>query len=471
MAAAQISARLDRLPASSVIWSWVARISFGAFFEIYETALTSLLAPMLVRAGIFKSGRGGLFGLPDLATFAFGTFAGLFVGVLIFSAISDRYGRRSIFTLALLWYAAATLVMAGQHDALSICLWRFTAAIGIGAEIVAVDAYLAELTPKALRGRGFAISKAIQYAAVPIAGLLAVLLAKRAIGGLDGWRVMLLVPAIGAVLIWWVRRGLPESPRWLALHGRTVEADKIVGDVEAAMRLSGKVLPEPEPPRPFSDSSVSYASLFQRPLRRRVLMMMVASCCSVVAFYGFSNWLPSLLEAKGVELTKSLAYTALIALAFPLTPLAMTFIADRFERKWQIVAGSSLVVVSGLAFAVQATALGWITFGLLVGVGNNLQSYAMHTYRSELFPTGVRARAIGVIYAADRLTAAFNSYLIAFILVYGGPTSVLVFLVMASVPQVALIALLGPRTRGLSSEEVINTRAEGVGLGPLQAEV
>ena len=282
---------------------------------------------------------------------------------------------------------------------------------------------------------------------------------------------MLFVPAIGAVLIWWVRRGLPESPRWLALHGRTAEAETIVGDVEAAMRRSGKVLPDPEPPKPFTNAPVSYASLFQPPLRRRVLMMIVAGCCSVIAFFGFSNWLPSLLEAKGVELTKSLAYTALIALAFPLTPLAMSFVADRFERKWQIVAGSCLVVVCGLAFAMQASALGWISFGLLVAVGNNLQSYAMHTYRSELFPTGVRGRAIGVIYASDRLVAAFNSYLIAFILIRGGPTSVLVFLVVISLPQIGLIALIGPRTRGLSSEEVVNTRAEGVGLGPLQAEV
>ena len=209
-----ITARIDRLPSCGPLWGWVARISFGAFFEIYETALTSLLAPMLVRAGVFHSGRNGLFGLPDLASLAFATFAGLFLGAILFSSVSDRVGRRPIFTYSLIWYAAATLIMSLQHDALGICLWRLVAAIGVGAEIVAVDAYLSEVMPKALRGRGFAISTAIQFSAVPLAGLLAALLAHKSLDGVEGWRLMLLVPVIGAVLIWWVRTGLPESPRW-----------------------------------------------------------------------------------------------------------------------------------------------------------------------------------------------------------------------------------------------------------------
>jgi putative MFS transporter len=150
---AAIAARIDRLPPSRPVWSWLAIVSFGAFFEIFETALTSLLAPLLVQAGIFHSGKSGLLGLPDLATFGFATFLGLFVGAVSFSAIADRVGRRPIFTYSLVWYALATLAMAVQSQALAICSWRFIAAIGVGAQIVAVDAYISELMPKAIRGR------------------------------------------------------------------------------------------------------------------------------------------------------------------------------------------------------------------------------------------------------------------------------------------------------------------------------
>src|SRR5450631_512106 len=386
-----ISARIDRLPASSPIWSWLAIVSFGAFFEIFETALTSLLAPLLVQVGIFQTGSGGILGLPDLATFGFATFLGLFFGALLFSAIADRVGRRPIFTYSLVWYALATLGMASQSHAVLICLWRFVAAIGVGAQIVAVDAYISELMPKAIRGRGFALSKAIQYAAVPVAAIAATVLGGKTLVGIDGWRIVLMIPSVGAALIWWVRRGLPESPRWLAERGRGAEANAILSDIEA--KVSQKIacpLPPVEAVSAAPQVERGYLALFQGQLRRRTLVLLVGSCAITVAYFGFSNWLPSLLQSRGVEVTKSLLYTALITLSYPLVPFLFSFFADRIERKWQIVLGTGITVAAGLLFAVQTTVPGWIIFGFIITVANNLAGYSSHTYRSELFPTSVR---------------------------------------------------------------------------------
>ncbi len=455
--AAVISARIDRLPSCGPLWSWVAIISFGAFFEIYETALTSLLAPMLVHAGIFHKDRGGLLGLPDLATFAFATFFGLFVGALLFSAIADQWGRRPIFTYSLVWYAGATLIMAIQSDAASLCAWRFVAAIGVGAEIVAVDAYLSEMTPKTMRGRGFAISKAIQYCAVPLAAILATVLARRSLVGFDGWRVMLWVPSIGAILIWWVRRGLPESPRWLAEHGRGPEAEAILDRMELKIIQRALVLPPPEVVEVAPmDARPGLAELFRGQLLQRTLMLLVVSCLTTVAYFGFSNWLPSLLQARGTGVTKSLAYSALIAFSFPLTPFVWSFFADRFERKWQILTGAGITTVAGLLFAAQAGPIGWIACGLAVTMGNNITAYATHTYRSELFPTRLRARGIGLVYSIDRLTAAFTSYLIGFVLVWAGVTGVLLFIAAISTAAMVVVAAFGPRTLGLATEAIRN---------------
>ncbi len=461
---ALISARIDRLPSSQPLWSWVRRISFGAFFEIYETALTSLLAPLLVRAGIFHKDAAGLLGLPDLATFGFATFLGLFIGSTLFSAISDRMGRRPIFTWSLIWYALATLVMAIQASALWICVWRLIAAIGVGAEVIAVDSYISEMMPKTMRGRGFAISKAIQYTAVPLAAILAAVLAKNTAGGLDGWRLMLVIPTIGAIFIWWVRRGLPESPRWLAEHGRLEEARAIVDDVEARIsRKIGRPLPpiEPTPPAPEAGRR-AYADLFRAPLLPRTLMLVVVSCATTIAYFGFGNWLPSLLQARGVDVTKSLSYSAVIALSYPLAPFLISFFADRSERKCQILGGAGLVVIAGLLFAAQTSAAGWVLCGLAVTIGGNVTSYATHTYRSELFPTSVRARGIGVVYAVDRLTAAFNSYLVGMILLDAGVSGVLAFNASVSVLAMIVVALFGPRTRGIATEAIRNRRASAL---------
>src|SRR6202047_3907638 len=127
--AALVSARLDRLPATPYIWKLIILLSLGGFFEVYDIALTASLSPGLIRAGIFH-GVKGLFGLTDQATFAAATFLGLFIGTVAFAPVADRYGRRPIFTCSLLWYAAATVVMAMQSRATMIDLWRFTASIG-----------------------------------------------------------------------------------------------------------------------------------------------------------------------------------------------------------------------------------------------------------------------------------------------------------------------------------------------------
>lgn len=458
-----VSTRIDRLPSSWPIWAGVWRLSFGGFFEIYEVSLTVFLTPALVSAGIFQRDGRGILGLPDLATFAFGTFAGIFLGSLIFSAISDRIGRRQIFTLSLILYSFATVVMSFQNDAISICFWRFLAAIGVGAEVVAIDSYLSEFLPKHMRGRGFAISKSIQYCAVPVTGILSIVLQHRTINGVDGWRILTLLPAFAAVAIWFVRRGLPESPRWLAEHGRIAEAEKIVSDIETKVRKSiGDELPPPEVARaPVAGLSLGYAALWRDPLRARMIMLFVASAANAILFYGFSNWLPSLLAARGVSASASLAYSAVIAFGYPLSPLFFALFADKMERKWQISIGALISAVGGLAFAIQHAVAGWIICGVLVTVANNLVSFATHTYRSELFPTSLRARAIGMVYAVDRTAAALSGYIVAVVLVQFGVTAVFFVLACASIVNFLVVALFGPRTTGLAVEEITHSVLNG----------
>ncbi|WP_421845160.1 MFS transporter [Mycobacterium sp.] len=112
---------------------------------MYDLMMTAYVSPGMYQAGIFREGEKALFGLSDQAAFAAAVFAGLWVGTLILGSIADRYGRRAIFTFALLWYATATLIMACQDTAEGIFLWRFVAGIGLGLEMVTIDTFIAEL--------------------------------------------------------------------------------------------------------------------------------------------------------------------------------------------------------------------------------------------------------------------------------------------------------------------------------------
>lgn len=156
--AAQVSARIDRLPAVATIWRLVALLSIGGFFELYDLFQTAYISPGLIRDGIFATGNQGVFGFSDQAAFASATFLGLFLGASLLSPLADRFGRRAIFTFALVWYTVATVLMGIQSSALGIICMRFLVGIGLGIELVTIDAYLSELVPKRMRSSAFAFA-------------------------------------------------------------------------------------------------------------------------------------------------------------------------------------------------------------------------------------------------------------------------------------------------------------------------
>jgi MFS transporter, putative metabolite:H+ symporter len=452
---ASVSARLDRLPGSWAVWRLVILLSLGGLFEFYDLFLTAYLSPGLEAAGIFRKGASGLFGLSDQATFAAVTFAGLFVGTIAFAQVADRFGRRAIFTGSLCWYSAMTIGMAFQSTAGGLDAWRFLAGIGIGVELVTIDSYIVELVPKRLRGRAFALNQAVQFLAVPAVGLICAELVPMTPFGIPGWRWVIALGAAGALVVWWLRRALPESPRWLAQHGRAAEADLIVATIEArAVAELGRPLAAPGASTDEVPSPGALGEIFRAPLLPRTLMLAVFNFFQTVGFYGFGNWVPKLIEAGGTDVVHSLKYSVAIALAYPVGPLLCTLIADRYERKWQIVAAAFGTAAFGLLFVQQSAAAALIGFGVLIVLSNNLMSYAYHAYQAELFPTRIRARAVGFVYSWSRLSTVFTSWMIGFTLDRFGRVGVFAFIAASMLIVCLSIGIFGPRTRSLTLEEI-----------------
>jgi putative MFS transporter len=456
--AGAISARLDRLPATRHVWTLVVLLSVGGCFELYDLLMTAYISPGLIREGIFQAGAKGFLGLPDQAAFASITFAGLFLGTILLGSIADRFGRRRIFTVSLLWYAATTVLMATRTTRLGVDLWRFAAGIGIGVELVTIDTYIAELVPARMRGRAFAVNQSIQFLCVPIAALLGWLLVPRDPFGIAGWRFVAGFPALAAIIVWFIRLRVPESPRWLAQRGRGLEADRIVTAIETRVAREARiVLP---PPAPIAAAGAAgearggFSEIWRPPYRRRTIMMSVFNFCQAIGFYGFGNWVPALLAAQGAGFTKSLKYSFIIALASPIVPLLFLLFADRTERKWQIVAAACGTATFGMLFTLSAAPAWLIACGIGVTLSNNLLSYSFHAYQPELFPTRMRARAVGFVYSFSRLSTVFSSFMIAFFLQNSGARGVFAFIATAMLIVVISIGVFGPRTRGLALEEI-----------------
>lgn len=455
-AAGSISARLDRLPPTRTIWRLVALLSLGGFFEFYDLFFTGYIAPGLVRSGILTASTRGLFGLEGVASFVAAMFSGLFLGTALFGFVADRFGRRTIFTFSLLWYTAASVVMAFQNDAFGLNLWRFLSGIGVGVELVTIDAYISELVPKELRGRAFAFNQTIQFSAVPLVALLAWLLVPLSPLGVDGWRWVVLIGAIGALFVWRIRREVPESPRWLAQQGKLDEADAIVAELETRVAMeSGFLLPHPAKAEKASPRG-SFAEIWKPPYRTRTVMLIVFNVFQAVGYYGFSNWVPTFLIRRGISVVNSLEYTFLIAIAAPFGPLLAYKLADRFERKWQIVLAALTIAVVGLLFGQMTLAPLLIVLGILLTLANNILSFSFHAYQAELYPTRIRALAVGFVYSWSRFSGVFSAFVIASFLDHFGVPGVFAFIAGCMAMVMLSIGLLGPRTSKLALETISN---------------
>lgn len=456
--AAFISARLDRLPTTRYIWKLVLLLSLGGCFEFYDLFLMTYIGPGLIRSGFFTAASASFFGLGGLAGFVSATFAGLFVGTLAFGFAADKFGRRTIFTYSLLWYTAGSIVMALQTTAQGILIWRVITGIGIGVELVTIDTYIAELMPKEIRGRAFAVNQLVQFTAIPVVAFIAWLLVPRTPFGIDGWRWVVLLGSVGAIFVWFIRRGIPESPRWLITRGRIAEAERTVAIMEERVAAeSGGVLPAAKP-ETFAEESpsarVKFIQIFRPPYLRRTLMLMVFHVAQTVGYYGFASWVPTLLIAAGIRTTASLQYSFIIAISAPLGPLLVRGIADKFERKWQIVWSAVCIGAFGLLFAAQRNPAWLILLGVMLTCSNNWLSVAFHAYQSELFPTPVRAQAVGFVYSWSRFSAIFTSLMIGFFLYRFGVGGVFAFIAASMLVIVLAIGIFGPRTRGLALETI-----------------
>jgi putative MFS transporter len=457
---AEIAARMDRLPPSRHVWRMVILLSLGGVFEFYDLFFTGYVAPGMVKSGLFTpQSLGPLASLKAIAVagfgiFVFATFAGLWVGALIVSQVADRLGRRKVFTWSLVWYMVFSVVMAFSQTGFALNIWRFVAGIGLGVELVTIDAYIAELIPKGERGRAFSVNQTITYSVVPVIAFLAWKLVPLSPLGLDGWRWVVLIGSTGALVVWFLQLGIPESPRWLVKHGRYAEATRIVETIEAAVAAEKGPLPAPVPEPGEAEGRGSLAEAFRAPYLGRTVTLSVFNLAQTVGYYGFAAWVPSLLIHRGIHVTASLEYAFIIALANPFGPLLGTLFSDRIERKWQIVLAAFGMLVFMSIFAMLSVP-GWlIVVGVLWTLCANVMSYSFHNYQAELFPTRFRARAIGFVYSWSRLSAAFAGLVIGYLLQTGGVPAVAVFVGIAMLVVMGSIGLFGPRTRGLALEEI-----------------
>jgi putative MFS transporter len=414
----------------------IALIAAGYFFDVIDLIVLGSLIPDMVQSKFATAAEAGLVGSA--------TVIGMFIGAAGQGQFSDRWGRKSVYQFNLLLFGIFTILGALAPTVLWLGVARFIAGIGLGAEQPLAFAYAGEYSPKLIRGRILAIVHFIGGACVwPIAALFTL-----AFRDSIGWRGVWIVIGIGALVVWLFRFTLPESPRYLATHGRGKDA------LDVLVRLG---IPGPKEPlgtdAASNTKSDPFAVVFTKFPVRVIAGMICFSAFFGVAI-GLGTWLPNIMSAKGFTITKSLTYTFGMTLAVPCASLFMMYALDRYGRKITsvcafVAAGLMAIVFANAATDLQLLIAGFIMIFFIQVAGNSMQIFA-----SEVFPTNARASGFGWAAGVGRLATAGIIPAILWIQTGWGLTAVFVCLAVVLLIAAASVTQLGPEAKRLGLDEI-----------------
>lgn len=440
MKSVNAGARLDRLPIGSFHYGIFWLVGAGMFFDGYDLYVGTNVLPAALQSG---------FSTPNLnADFISKTFLGMTIGALITGFVGDRYGRRFTYQINLAIFGLASLAAAAAPDMTTLNWLRFVMGLGLGAEIVVGYSTLTEFVPPQSRGRWLAFMSFLVVSGLPVTALLGYLIIPA-----WGWRPMFVIAGIGALIVWWLRKNLPESPRWLESQGRSEEAEAIMAAIEksAATALPAAV---PRAPAPVAD----FTALAHPPL---LLRMIVGSWVLITVntlIFGFVTWLPQFFLQQGLTITRSFEYTLVLVIASPAGCALGAFCADFIGRRTSIIGASIATVVLGAIYATftAATAPAIIlTVGFLLVLVIYIQvAILFGVYTPELFPTEVRLRANGICNTLGRAATIVSPFAVLWLATGFGMPGVLGLMIALVVVQIIVVWAWGIESRQRVLEDV-----------------
>jgi MFS transporter, putative metabolite:H+ symporter len=391
-------------------------VGLGLFFDFFDVFLAGAIGTVLTTSFHLDQ---------TLLPIVLGSsFLGMFFGATCLGTLADRIGRRPAFLIEMGVYSLFTLLGAFSVNTAMLVITRFLAGIGIGAEVPLSDTYLGELVPARHRGRLIAWAYTVGFLGVPAVGLLARILVPLSPLGVSGWRWLFVAGSLGGITVWLLRRGLPESPRWLesASHGASAR------------------------PR--------FVTLFADRYRRRTIMMWVFHLFQTVGYYGFGTIVPIVLAAKGFSILNSLTYTAVAFTGYPTGSLLSLIFVERMDRRWLIVSSAFLMAVFGVMLGYSTAPASIVILGLSYTIMSNIFSNAFHIFQGEIFPTSIRATATGSAYGLSRLSSALAPFVLLPVLNRFGATTMFAAIAAAMVIVMADIGWFAPSTTGRTLEEI-----------------
>jgi len=439
VAADTFVARLDRVPLNRFHWRLLIVSGLGWTFDAMDVLMLSfLLTPIRNEFKLDATGVGLV---------ASATFVGMFLGAAVAGRLADRYGRRAVFTATLVIFSAGSAVSALAPTFETLLAARVIAGLGLGGELPVAATLVSELSPRARRGRMIVLLESFWAYGTILAGIVAV-----TIVATYGWRWGFAIGALPALYVAYLRRALPESPRFLAEKGRAPEADAVVRRVERAG--GGALLTLAPAIAPTRAGRTRIAELWSGRYARRTAMLWILWFGVVLTYYGIFLWIPSILATRGLSEVRSNEFFFLSTLAQVPGYFSAAWLVERWGRKPTLVAYLLGTAVSAFMFGNADAGTTAFVWAALLSFFNLGAWGIVYTYTPELYPTSVRATGAGVAAAVGRVGGIIGPYLTPVLVPVIATSGTFALFMVLLVITAAAVAVLGEETRGRSLEEI-----------------
>jgi putative MFS transporter len=437
--AVNAGARLDRLPISPFHYRIFWLVGAGMFFDGYDLYVAGGVLASLIQTKFST--------LPQNLQFISLTFVGMTLGSLITGFVGDRFGRRFTYQINLLIFGLASIAAAFAQDMTQLIAFRFVQGLGLGAEIVVGYSTMTEFVPPKTRGRWLSMMAFIVVAGFPVTSLLGYLNIPS-----FGWRPMFVIAGIGSLVVWYLRKNLPESPRWLEAQGRTEEAETLMQTIETES-AGGKPLPPVMVPAPVRLAEAT--DLAKPPLLQRMIVGSWVLISINTLIFGFVLFLPQFFLRQGLTITNSLAYTVVLSAASLVGCAVGAYTSDAIGRRASIIGSSVVTIIAGYIYArfnLASDPAIILTVGFILIVSIYVQTALLYgVYPPELFPTEIRLRANGICNMFGRGATVVSPFIVGALIASSGLPGVIWLMIGVVVIQILVVWAWGvePRNRGL----------------------